>query len=380
MHRQLICAGMLLVAALLHADDPLEQELKELARSPACYEVAGKWFQAAKKITDAELKQEVLKAAAAGAIYGRKEDIYVKRIRSLIQNPEGFESEFFATCPECGGAGMQDRPCQTCKGSGRCANPRCRGGNVVFHRISGDVWSVCSQCNASGHCQKCGGKKSFRTKCNRCGGTKRVANKDLLLASYRKHVDAAAKWKQELERRERERKEAEEKAKAEAERRERERKEAEAKAKAEAERRERERKEAEEKAKHEREERERRQAEIRKEQERIRLEMEALGLVNVKGKWMTPGSVRSVRYIVFQIYEPGHALCKDRTGRVFCLLYSAEDNQNLSEGDILVNDLYRCGTYSYITVNDAPSTVAKFAIDLPVAQREIQRQNQSRYR
>ena len=115
---------------------------------------------------------------------------------------------------------------------------------------------------------------------------------------------------------------------------------------------------------------------LRIKQEKLRIEMESLGLVDVYGKWMTPGSKRNVTYIVFQIYEPGRALCKDETGRIFCLLYSAAANRNLAEGDILVNDLYRCGTYSYVTTQSAPRTIAKFAIDLSVAQREIEGQNQ----
>lgn len=78
--------------------------------------------------------------------------------------------------------------------------------------------------------------------------------------------------------------------------------------------------------------------------------MEARGLKYIDGKWMTPGSVRNFSYKVFQIYEPGHALCHDGDGIIFCLLYSAKENRNVAEGDIFWNDLYRCGTYSYITV------------------------------
>lgn len=129
------------------------------------------------------------------------------------------------------------------------------------------------------------------------------------------------------------------------------------------------------------EERERRRLEREEAEEKERGEMEARGLVKVFGNrwnpgyvWMTPGSVRNCSFQVFQIYEPGHALCRDSKG-IFCLLFSADNNRNVAEGDLFTNDLYRCGTYSYITVQGAPSTVRQYAIDLVVAENEIRRQN-----
>lgn len=98
----------------------------------------------------------------------------------------------------------------------------------------------------------------------------------------------------------------------------------------------------------------------------------------IDGKWMTPGSVRNLPFEVFQIFSPGQALCRDNTGTIFCLLYSAQHNRNLAEGEHYANDLYRCGTYSYITVQGAPSTVRQFSIDLETAERENRRQGISK--
>lgn len=94
----------------------------------------------------------------------------------------------------------------------------------------------------------------------------------------------------------------------------------------------------------------------------------------IDGKWMTPGSFRKFPFEVFQILSPGQALCRDKAGNIFCLLYSAQDNRNIAEGEHYANDLYRCGTYSYITVQDAPRTVRQFSIDFETADRENRRQ------
>ena len=333
-----VAFGFILGAVVAFAETlspgQLEQQLKELSRAPVDYVLAGKWFKLAKEIPDDGQRQEALMATSAALIYAGKGDIYQKSVRTQIDNAAAFEDEFLKECPYCQGGGESERPCPACKGSGRCQYANCQGGRHRIHQINGDKYENCRECKGTGKCQKCGGNGRLEGKCVRCGGSGKSMDKEQVLAAYKKHADAAAKWAQrEREREERERKEAEERAEREREREERERKE-----------------------------------------EELAEEMRARGLVNVGGKWMTPGSVRNVAYRIFQIYEPGHALCRDKYGTVFCLLYSAEDNRAVAEGDVLKNDLYRCGTYSYITVQDAPSTVRQFAIDLPVALKEIERQ------
>lgn len=363
MRINILCTIVLFTSLVSGAED-LDSQIKKLSKAPISFEVASKWAKLSKKIEDEGLRQEVLKAASAAVIHSKRREVYDENIKSHIQEKDEFESEFYETCSKCSGEGKCDSKCLTCNGSGKCRMGNCREGTITIRRITGSVTDRCGQCRGTGICQKCGGSGNVRLFCSRCNGKKKILNKDLLIKSYKKHVEIATKWKQEREREARERREAEEKARIEAERRERERKEAEEKARIEAERRERERKEAEEKARIEAEK-----------QENIARMMRELGLVNVRGKWMTPGSSRYVRYMVFQIYEPGHALCKTKDGLVFCLLYSAKDNRNLAEGDVLANDLYRCGTYSYITVENAPRTVRQYAIDLSVALEEIEKQN-----
>ena len=204
----------------------------------------------------------------------------------------------------------------------------------------------CRKCGGSGRCTKCGGEGSTMEKCFACAGTGKVFSKSVAAHVFRDSCNAIADSMA-----------AELMAKAEAAEREQKRIDAEARAKAEA------------------EEQERVQAEERKRKEKIRRAMENLGLENVDGEWMTPGSVRSARFIVFQIYEPGHALCKSADGILFCLLYDARSNRNIAEGDVYVNDLYRCGIYSYIDVQNASRTVRQYAIDLEVALKEIKKQN-----
>ncbi len=355
MHKFLSITSVLCLFAFAAAAVPessLERQLKDLSRAPVDYALAGKWFKVANEIQTAGQRQEALMATGAALIYSKKGDIYQQRIRQMLNDATAFEDEFMENCPDCGGKGESNHPCPACKGTGQCQYANCEGGRHLVHQIQGSHWETCRDCKGSGRCQKCRGEGIIHGKCLRCGGKGKRASMDLVMAAYKKHADLAAKWEQlERERKERERKEAEEKARAEVERKERERKEAE-----------------------EREQREREDEERRREYEALAAKMRAKGLVDVDGRWMTPGSVRNVAYKIFQIYEPGHALCRDVNGVVFCLLYSADDNQNVAEGDILRNDLFRCGTYSYTTVQNAPSTVRQFAIDLEVAMRENKRQ------
>lgn len=109
------------------------------------------------------------------------------------------------------------------------------------------------------------------------------------------------------------------------------------------------------------------------------------GLVQYKGRWMTPEerdrvrrqdkfrefvadrSISGCRFRILQIIGDGRALCiNDWSGKTFCLLYATDSahNRAIAEGDHLQNDLYWCGTYSYTTVQNASATVSLYAIDL----------------
>ena len=343
-----------------------DSELRALAKTDPDVKNAGMVYSVAMASSNnVERKQAYLKMAAACLFACDKQDIYKKYVKGELQDPEEFESELKDDCKRCSGAGKKELRCYMCSGKGACSV--CKGaGQVRAVKYSGfnkyHVSKPCTKCSGSGKCKRCGGKGSVEEKCSACAGTGKVFSQTVAVRVFHDSCtaivdsrEAKARAKAEAEERERNRKVAEAKAKAEAEERERKRKVAEAKAKAEAEERERKRKQEEEKARIERE------------------YMESLGFVNIYGKWMTPGSLRNVRYKVFQIYEPGHALCYNGN-RIFCLIYSAALNQDVAEGDIYVNDLYRCGTYSYITVKDAPSTVAKFAIDVDTALKEIKKQ------
>ena len=146
----------------------------------------------------------------------------------------------------------------------------------------------------------------------------------------------------------------------------------------------------------EREEERRRQAEEqRRKDEEFARKQRAKGLVLYDGKWMTPAeraqaekrdrffqfidnrSINNCVYSILQIIGDGKALCVNRrSGTTFCLLYSTDNahNRAISEGDVLRNNLWWCGTYTYTTVQNARSTVSMFAIDADVAIREAIRQ------
>ena len=312
-----------------------ESELRTLSGAAVDINVARQLYAVAKAAnSDAGRQQEYYKAAAACLIACGKIDIYRKHVKGKLKNSEGFESNLMATCRQCSGEGAKKRLCHSCNGKGRCS--KCGGsGCVKVVKFNSPVCRKgCSNCNGSGQCPKCEGIGSKHEKCWTCAGTGKIKqfSKAASERAFRDLCNAIAHGIA-----------AEARAKAEAEERERNRRAAEARAK--------DRKEA---------------ARIEREQ------MEALGLVSINGKWMTPGSLRGVLCCIVQIVEPGRAICV-AGGRVICLLYSSDKNPNASAGDMFIVDLYRCGTYSYVTVMGAPQTIAKFAVNLDVALEENQK-------
>ena len=324
-----------------------ESELRAIGVAAPDTKIASTLYHVAMATSNnVERKEAYLKSAAACLFACDKRDVYQKYIKDKIQNVAEFEDCLKEVCKKCSGKGKKARQCYICKGKGRCSSCKGSGYTVTmgFDRPNGS--KPCRKCGGSGRCRECGGNGSAMEKCITCSGTGKVLSKAIAERIFHDSCNAIADSMA-----------AELRAKAEAAEREQKRIDAEARAKAEV------------------EEQERVQAEERKRKEKIRRAMENLGLENVDGEWMTPGSVRSARFIVFQIYEPGHALCKSADGILFCLLYDARSNRNIAEGDVYVNDLYRCGIYSYIDVQNASRTVRQYAIDLEVALKEIKKQN-----
>ena len=322
---------------------PLEQQSKELSRAPVDYAVAGKWFKLAKEIPDDGQRQEALMASAAALIYAGKGDVYQKSVRAQIDNAPAFENEFLTECPDCHGGGESGRPCPVCKGTGRCQYANCQGGMHRIHQINGDRYEPCRECKGSGQCQKCNGRGDLEGKCVRCGGKGKSMDRELALAAYKKHADTATRWEQvERERKERERKEAEEK---------------------------------------ERKEREKRQREEEAQ------EMKERGLVNIAGKWMTLGSRPNLTFTVLQkllvegvtmVREPyefnerGGILTLDIAGNIDCILVTSDEYHDFNEKQTYKRDLYRCGWYSYTTVDGKENTVRLYATDCETALEELE--------
>lgn len=302
-----------------------ESELRAMAKAMPNAKDAGTLYQVGMATNNVERKQEFFKASAACLLACGKDDTYQKHIRSKLTDAKAFEDSLKDKCKQCGGTGKKDLRCYVCSGKGRCVS--CKGsGRAVsmgFDRPNGT--KPCHRCSGGGKCPKCGGAGSTKAKCGSCAGTGKVFRESVAERVFRDTCIAIA-----------------------------DRPAVEARAKAEAAERERKRIEAEKKASEE--------AEF----------MESLGLVKICGKWMTPGSAQGIRFRVVQILGPGRALCTD--GDIyFCLIYAAHINQDIAEGYIYTNDLYRCGTYTYTSVENASRTVAKFAIDIDVAIKEIKK-------
>ena len=303
--RIMIASAIILGAAVAFAETPaptqLEQQLKELSRAPVDYALAGKWFKLAKEIPDDSQRQEALKAAATALIYSQKGDVYQKNVRTQIDDAATFEEEFLQECPDCRGGGESRRPCPVCKGTGRCQYANCQGGRHRVHQINGDKYEACRECKGSGQCQKCNGNGNIKGKCARCGGKGKSMDKDLVLASYKNHADAATRWEQiERERKERERREAEEKARIEAE---------------------------------------------HLKEEELAKKMRARGLEMIGGKWMTPGSKCGLTFTVVQkllvegvtmVREPyefnerGGVLTLDIAGNIGSILVTSDEYRDFN--------------------------------------------------
>ena len=351
MNKHIMIASAIILGAAVAFSEPqqLEQQLKDLSRAPVDYALAGKWFKLAKEIPDDGQRQEALKAAAAALIYAQKADVYQKSVRTQIDDAAAFEDEFLEDCPDCQGGGESTRPCPVCKGTGRCQYANCQGGRHRVHQINGDKYENCRECKGSGQCQKCKGEGRLKGRCVRCGGRGKSMDKDLVLAAYKNHADAATRWAQrERERIERERKEAEEKARIEAE---------------------------------------------RLKEEELAKKMRARGLEMIGGKWMTPGSKCGLTFTVVQkllvegvtmVREPyefnerGGVLTLDIAGNIGCILVTSDEYRNFHEKQTYKRDLYRCGWYSYTTVNGKENTVYLYATDCETALEELESRKYSR--
>ena len=336
-----------------------------------------------------QIRQDIYKIVCAGLVAIGDNVNFEKLYNRILDTNSG--CDYVTKCYRCNGSGHAENSCSVCGGSGVC--PACHGqGGSVRQGLAGasNVVMPCGKCGRSGKCSRCRGSGRISEKCNDCGGKGKSVSQnrakgtyirlkeDLINSLEKKTMTAKGlvqygdEWISPEEKETRE-KEAKGLILYEGEwmtPREKENREMAAKGLVRygdewvtPEERER-------RLEKEREEREKREERQREVVERMR----DMGLVNIRGKWMTPDSLRDVQFHVFQIYESGHALCRFvGTDIIFCLLFSAENNRNVAEGDYFTNDLYRCGTYSYTTVQGAPSTVRMYAIDLEVAIKEIKK-------
>lgn len=308
-----------------------------------------------------EVRPSVVRAVAAGLISIGANAEYQK-VKPKIPDVLEFQDSLLDDCPSCGRNGTSSSQCYDCHGTGRCPIPGCDNGRrVIPDLVHGQRTITCSTCAGSGQCPKCGGAGHFSGKCKTCGGSGKRINKDKAKRIYSESLDNAIHY---------------EEIKA---------------------------KEAAEREKAEREARERREKEAaeRAAAEEFARKQRAKGLVEYKGEWMTPEemetkrksdrladlivgkSLQAVRFKVFQVFDDGKALCSPMvwTGRryeesneVFCLLFPADENRDIVDGDVFTNDLWWAGVYSYTTVKGANKKVNLYAINLKVAMNSVEKQ------
>lgn len=341
-HIAIVSAILVASPLLLRAEMdwiPVMAAVTDAATEPVTTKGLGDLCKVANDLPQSEepVRQEIYKMVCAGLVSLDDTANFEKLYKRIADTNSG--CDYIRKCYRCNGSGHAGNPCSVCSGSGVC--PACHGqGGSVRRGLSGasDIVMPCGKCGRSGKCSQCKGSGRSSEKCTGCAGKGKSISKDMATQTFLQLKESIIDS-------------LEEKSMA---------------------------------AKGlvrygdewvTPEERNRRREAAREEQAEADEEMRALGLVKIGGKWMTPDSLRGARFRVFQIYEPGHALCRFAgTDIIFCLLFSASNNRNVAEGDAFTNDLYRCGTYSYTTVAGAPSTVRMYAIDLEVALKEINSQ------
>ena len=102
---------------------------------------------------------------------------------------------------------------------------------------------------------------------------------------------------------------------------------------------------------------------------------------------MTPGSRPNLTFTVLQkllvegvtmVREPyefnerGGILTLDIAGNIDCILVTSDEYHDFNEKQTYKRDLYRCGWYSYTTVDGKENTVRLYATDCETALEELE--------
>ena len=350
-------------------------------------------FGLAKRESDNEKKQLLLKITAAGLLSIGEKKIYNEKLRSFVEERDEFENAMMEICSKCGGQDLKEA-CGNCRGGRRC--PRCGGGGVErFPQVGGGyITSRCYKCNGNGRCRQCDGSGRQPSNCSQCKGQKRYFTYEqaklvcvTLVKGILKEKEDRELAAKEAERAAREA-EAERLAREEEERLAREEEERAAR-EAEAERLAREeeerlaREEEERAAREEEAERAAREAEIA---ERNRKGYKIYGKRAFEKRliYSQKKDLRDECFKVIQVLEEGKALCVFRafnrgygwvdTDIVFLLIYPKDGNETVVDGDVFTNDLYWGGTYSYTTVRDANKKVNVYCINFDTATKRLHNQ------
>jgi hypothetical protein len=88
-------------------------------------------------------------------------------------------------CGTCGGEALAREDCTTCKGTGKCGNSKCKGGEVRTPGFQGAVKvKTCPVCKGKMTCAECNGNGAAMKPCKACRGQGQSVTKDRIEHVY----------------------------------------------------------------------------------------------------------------------------------------------------------------------------------------------------
>lgn len=296
------------------------EELEEIKNFPADPETAKRTIQTLLSLnddTETTLSNLILEAACAGLIALGDNARYVETRNSLLKVAD-FEKDVLDVCEACDGSGRAD--CPSCHGSGNCPIQSCRGGRRNA-RFIGEV--ECSTCQGTGKCPDCKSSGKSQVRCPQCKGRPKSINLEKAKNVFEKRIAKATReCKSRLT-------SARNKA--------------------------------------------------------FEIQQRERGLVRIQGKWAPPGSRFNIILSVLQKLpirgitksrppeydEHGGLLCVDSAGEVGCIIVTGAEWHNTQENKSYKFNIYRCGVFSYTTVEQTEKVVKLYATDLETALEEL---------
>ncbi len=159
-------------------------------------------FQKRAAVEDARTRSSLDDFAALGFIAAKRQDLYRRHVRPVMEDPTRIEGEILVDCQACAGNGNTIVKCLRCGGTGSCQ--MCFGSgkrriDESTHTLRGPMsvnntpsrrrreldeneklapdmirYLPCASCKKTGSCQECGGTGTKKLTCQRCAGSGKV--------------------------------------------------------------------------------------------------------------------------------------------------------------------------------------------------------------